>query len=1189
MKKSTASAKGAIQIIGARQNNLNNIDISLPHNELIVITGVSGSGKSSLAFDTVFAEAQRRYVETFSPYARQFLDRMDRPHVDKVLGIPPGIAIDQTNPVRTSRSTVGTMTELNDHLKLMMARCADLYCHQCAQLVKADNSDNIATELFDRYRDSRVMVSFRLEIPEKLGLDKLVAWLDSQGFTKIHDQTETWVEVIQDRLRLSSNNQARLIEALESALRFGQGEVRVTPLAEDRSALEACAFSTRLHCANCDITYQHPSPSHFSFNSPIGACDTCRGFGRTMGIDYNLVIPNVRLSLSEGCIRPWQTKTNAFCQRDVLKFSKQRGIDVNLPWAELSESDQQWIIAGDGPWDGKHWYGIKRFFDYLETQSYKMHIRVLLSKYRSYEPCPSCEGARLKMPSLIWRVGNKKLADETLAHRRRFMPKGVTASDQHWQQLPGLCLHDIMLLPLGVIAHFFNQLKLPGLSDIASKQLLNEVKTRLSFLTQVGLHYLTLDRQSRTLSGGEVQRINLTTALGTSLVNTLFVLDEPSIGLHPRDMDRVIKVMQSLRDAGNTLLVVEHDPQVMLAADRIIDMGPGAGKNGGKIQFNGSVTQLMARKTSLTAQYLRGEKSIGGDNIRGHEATGNTLDLLGASANNLKGINLHIPLQQLVCVTGVSGSGKSTLIQDTLCNALFQQFGTPKEAPGEYISLDGHQQIDALELVDQSPIGKTTRSNPASYTGALESIRKIFATLTEAKDRGYTAGSFSFNSGMKCPACSGNGFEHVEMQFLSDVYLRCGECNGTRYRAEVLEVKMLGANGVNASIADVLAMTSTEALAFFADQPKVIDALEPLIAVGLDYLQLGQAVPTLSGGEAQRLKLAAHLTKANSRHTEHTLFIFDEPTTGLHFEDIAKLNIAFRRLLDVGHSVLVVEHNLDVILESDHIIDMGPEGGDNGGEIIAEGSLSDIMKNSKSHTGRALKQYKKSLQSLVDSSRDVFEASPDYHVEPIYSQNAISIQNAHEHNLRGFDIEIPHDKLTVITGLSGSGKSTLAFDILFAEGQRRYLESLNAYARQFVQPASRPAIDALYGMPPTVAIEQRTSRGGRKSTVATLTEIHHYLRLLFVKLGTQYCPDCKVPIESSTVEQMAQQIMKHYRNKEVTILAPLIVARKGYYTDLAQWAAKKGFATLRVDGEDLSTHDWPRLDRYMLQNCQKDE
>ncbi|TAN55986.1 MAG: excinuclease ABC subunit A, partial [Betaproteobacteria bacterium] len=1143
----------AIHIRGARQNNLKNLSLSLPTGELIVVTGVSGSGKSSLVFDTLYAEGQRRYVETFSPYARQFLDRMDKPQVDAIEGIPPAIAIDQTNPVRSSRSTVGTMTELNDHLKLLYARAAALHCRGCGRPVLRDTPETIFAQLQARSREAgepRLVITFPVPVPKNFSEAEIQQLLERQGYTRLHSRSRTGLEVVQDRVRMSSAERARVIEALEAALRVGQGRVNVywgqTPFQGTEKGSDPFSvwrFSSDLHCADCDLHYAEATPAAFSFNSPIGACETCRGFGRVIGVDFGLVVPDESKTLRAGAIKPWQTASFRECQDDLQKYAKKRGVPLDVPWRELTPQQREWALEGESGWVSWKkswpgvWYGVRRFFKWLESKAYKMHIRVLLSKYRAYTACTACAGTRLKPDAILWKLGPGRLS-----------------------------IHDLVQLPIEQARRTLDGLELPGALDEAGDLLLGEIRSRLRFLCEVGLGYLTLDRQSRTLSGGEVQRINLTTALGTSLVNTLFVLDEPSIGLHPRDMGRVIEVMQRLRSAGNSLVVVEHDPQIMVAADRILDLGPGPGERGGEIVFFGT-PQALRRSETLTAQYLSGRRRVAA--TAANPPASAHLQVLGASEHNLKNIDLSIPLGRLLCVTGVSGSGKSTLVQDVLYAALRKAGGKPTEQPGAHRALIGAELIGDAVMVDQTPIGKTTRSNPASYVGAFGAIREQFARLPLSKERKYTAGTFSFNSGVgRCPACGGNGFEHVEMQFLSDVYLRCPDCDGRRFRAEVLEVALRGK-----SIADVLDLTVAQALRFFAAAPEVVARLRPLADVGLEYLRLGQPVPTLSGGEAQRLKLAGHLAGAAKSRAEPDprgkLFLFDEPTTGLHFDDIAKLLRAFRQLIAAGHSLLVIEHNLDVIRAADWIVDLGPEGGEAGGEIVCCGTPASVAVHPTSHTGRALRD-------------NAFAFHPSAIMEPAgrYLGNSIRIHNAREHNLKNIDVEIPRNRFSVITGVSGSGKSTLAFDILFAEGQRRYLESLNAYARQFVESASRPDVDAIFGIPPTVAIEQRTSRGGSKSTVGTLTEVHHFLRLLFVKLGTQHCPDCQLPIEPQSEATIAARLMRDYRGQRVGLLAPLVVNRKGVYTDLAKWARARGYTHLRVDGAFLAVEPFPRIDRF---------
>jgi excinuclease ABC subunit A len=1216
----------AIRIRGARQNNLKNVDLDIPTGKLVVVTGVSGSGKSSLVFDTLYAEGQRRYVETFSAYARQFLDRMDKPQVDRIDGVPPAIAIDQTNPVRTSRSTVGTMTELNDHLKLLFARAATLHCRRCARPVRRDTVASVREAMAARAAaagDPRLVVSFPIPVPANFSEDDVRTHLEAQGYTRVQASEATDVgrllHVAQDRFRLGSVDDARISDAVESALSRGHGRLSVHALDDEGNEAARWRFSTGLHCADCDIDYADPLPSLFSFNSPLGACETCRGFGRVIGIDLGLVLPDEGRTLAEGAVRPWQTASFSECQRDLAKFAARAGVPTNVPWRALDDSQRRWVVDGADDWTGKwqtQWYGIRRFFDWLESKAYKMHIRVLLSKYRSYTPCTACHGARLKPDALLWRVGSLAEAEAALATSpasaddatdvsyRRFMPAKVDWSDAQLARIAGLSIHDLMLLPIDRLAGFFDALKLPAPLDEAADLLLTELRARLRYLQQVGLGYLTLDRQSRTLSGGEVQRINLTTALGTSLVNTLFVLDEPSIGLHPRDMGRVIEVMQRLRDAGNSLVVVEHDPQVMFAADRMIDIGPGPGERGGRVVFDGDPRALRGTDT-LTGDYLSGRKQV--DTGRPLPVGPSTKKLIveGAREHNLKKVSVEIPLERLVCLTGVSGSGKSTLMQNVLLPALLKARGKATESPGAHDRLLGDDWIGDVVFVDQSPIGKTARSNPASYVGAFDPIRKRFAAAGLSKERGYTAGTFSFNAGDgRCPTCGGNGFEHVEMQFLSDVYLRCPDCDGKRFRAEVLDVTIAGRDGRPRSVAEVLELTVNEAIEAFADAHDIRTRLQPLVDVGLDYLRLGQPVPTLSGGEAQRLKLAGFLAEAASQGLTQTtapghasakagrrgtLFMFDEPTTGLHFDDVARLLRAFRKLLAAGHSLLVIEHNLDVIRASDWLIDLGPEGGDAGGRIVATGTPARLASEARTHTGKALAQYADALRPGrtghgAHATNLRAEEPSQKSLQSVLrerARDAIFVHHAREHNLKNIDVEIPRDKLTVITGVSGSGKSTLAFDVVFGEGQRRYLESLNAYARQFVQPSSRPDVDGVFGIPPTVAIEQRTSRGGRKSTVATLTEIYHFLRLLYVKVGHQYCPDCGVKIEPQSFDAIAARILRDYRGRHVGLLAPLVVARKGVYTDLAKWAKAKGFGHLRVDGRFLPTDRFPRLDRYV--------
>src|SRR5690349_18865536 len=742
-KKKAPANYACIAVHGARQNNLKNLSLEIPLHELVVVTGVSGSGKSSLVFDTLYAEGQRRYVETFSPYARQFLDRMDKPAVDRIDGIPPAIAIDQTNPVRTSRSTVGTMTELNDHLKLLFARAATLHCRNCGKPVRRDSAESIFADATARAAaggDPRVYICFPVTVPKNFKEAEVRQLLESQGYSRIHERHGDTLEVVQDRLRLGGADRSRVMESLETALRVGRGRVNlhVVEDSDPPKSVERWKYSNELHCADCDLAYRDPVPSLFSFNSPVGACETCRGFGRIIGIDYGLVIPDETKTLSGGAVKPWQTKSYKECQDDLVKFAKKRGIPLDTPWYGLSEAHKKWVIEGEGKWEKKVWYGARRFFEWLETKAYKMHVRVLLSRYRAYTPCTACGGSRLKPEALLWKI-------------------------------EGHDVHDLMLMSLDKCRAFFEALRLPAPLDEAADLLLSEVRARFAYLCEVGLGYLTLDRQSRTLSGGEVQRINLTTALGTSLVNTLFVLDEPSIGLHPRDMQRVTQVMHRLRDAGNSLVVVEHDPQIMLAADRILDLGPGAGERGGEIVAFDTPAAIRANPASLTGQYLSGKKvvapraappKVDNEPKARMVPSQKAIKLRGVTQHNLKNVDVEFPLRRLVCITGVSGSGKSTLIEDVLYKAMRKALGQPSEMPGAFDRLEGADLVDDVVMVDQSSIGRTTRSNPASYVGAFDVVRELFANEAAAKTRGYTPGTFSFNSGTgRCPTCSGNGFE----------------------------------------------------------------------------------------------------------------------------------------------------------------------------------------------------------------------------------------------------------------------------------------------------------------------------------------------------------------------------------------------------------------------------------------------
>jgi excinuclease ABC subunit A len=1195
-KRLAASAEcGCVEIRGARQNNLKGIDVDLPLGKLTVITGPSGSGKSSLAFETVYAEGQRRYVETFSPYMRQFLDRMDKPRVDDIRGIPPAIAIEQSNPVKSSRSTVGTMTEINDYLKLLWPRNAKAFCPSCGREIRPETAKSIANEALRDCAGKNVLITFWVSVPPKTEPKKFFEFLQQQGYLRVWIDNELVrvdvepkkslrlgprVQVIQDRIAIGHENRARLIEALETALRFGKGKINIV----DVEKTAEHPFSTGWHCAHCDVDIRPPTPGLFSFNNPLGACPECRGFGRTITIDLNKAIPDRSLSIKQGVVRVFRGQEFGESQKDLLRACARQEIDINVPFEELPKADQDFVINGEkrsgehaeDDYDSDRWYGVRGFFRWLESQVYKMHMRVLLSRYRAYTTCPRCNGGRFQPEALNYKI---------VAGRNRF------------------ALPDFAALSISNARDLLAKIDIAS-NDATAEMLRSEICVRLNYLCEVGVGYLTLDRSARTLSGGEVQRVNLTTCLGASLVNTLFVMDEPSIGLHPRDVGRLIRVMHNLRDRGNTLLVVEHEEQIIRAADNLIDIGPGRGERGGELIFNGALDQLLFRNKSLTADYLSGRKLIPVPKSRRRSTS--SIKISGAREHNLKNIDVDLPLGVFTCVTGVSGSGKSTLIHDVLYRNLLAAKGQATDQQvGACKSVSGAHRINEVVMVDQSQLARTPRSTPILYLGLYDRVRELFAAQPEAMSQGLTASAFSFNSGSgRCERCSGTGFEKIEMQFLSDLYVRCAECEGKRFQPHVLKIELH-----DKSIHDVLELTVSEAIQFFAqigEQKTLSEPLDVLDQVGLGYLRLGQPLNTLSGGESQRLKLVRHLaeksvvagvspakengaaeTAASTEKMRGNLFIFDEPTTGLHFDDVAMLLQVFQRLVDAGHSLIVIEHNLEVIKCADWIVDLGPEAGDDGGEVVGAGTPEQIAKIDSSHTGNFLRRVLEAKRANASRRFNIIddeelaraaETTPRYRVNG--TNHAIQIYGAREHNLKNIDVKIPRDQMVVITGLSGSGKSTLAFDILFAEGQRRFLDSMSPYARQFVEQLEKPDVDLVTGLPPSVAIEQRVTRGGGKSTVATVTEVYHFLRLLFAKTGAQFCPDCDLPVEKQNLAAIVKQLEAAAKRGLIKVLAPVVKARKGFHTDVARWAERQGFDTLFVDGQLIPIAQFRRLERF---------
>ena len=920
------SQPGWLRIEGARQNNLKNVSVDIPHDRLTVVTGVSGSGKSSLAFDTLFAEGQWRYIESLSTYARMFLERLDRPDVDRIEHIRPAIALEQKNPVRTARSTVGTATELHDYLRLLFAKIGRVHCPTCGAPARSDSADQVADALLRDHPGARAMICF----PLPSGTDRdgcaLLGALLQRGFARVKagdrvldlaemqgrpdglpaDLDPKTLSVILDRVVVGPDSRRRITDSLETALAEGEGRASVDLL--ERGTL---AVSRDFHCSACGVALSRPQPLLFSFNHPLGACPECRGFGNVLRYDEALVVPDQTRSLADGAVEPWSHPSGRWYQKQLLKAAKKRGVDTAVPYAHLSDEDRRWVYDG-----GAGLTGIRGFFEEVESYRYKLHVRVFLSRYRSQSPCPRCEGRRLRPEALAVRVAGASIAE-----------------------LGGRTIEELDTL--------FRSLSLSEWEATVARDVLKLLRAKLSFLLRVGLGYLTLARQTRTLSGGEAQRINLANQLGAQLTGTLYVLDEPSIGLHPRDTTRLAELCRELASGGNTVVIVEHDRALIEVADHLIEMGPGSGERGGHVVFAGSQAEFRKDPRSLTARYLSGRDSIPLPLARrpGRRA----LVLSGARANNLKNVTVKIPLNTLTCVTGVSGSGKSTLVHDTLYRAVARHFKADFAVPGAHDELRGLQHLKGIRLIDQEPIGRTPRSNPVTYVKAFDEIRRLFAGLTRAQTLGLGPGAFSFNvPGGRCETCEGDGFQKLEMYFVEDVYVTCQECEGRRYRPDVLQVTYK-----NRDISQVLQQTVDEAVDFFASEPVLVRRLKVLREVGLGYLRLGQPATTLSGGEAQRLKIAAELA---ARLTTDHLFILDEPTTGLHLDDIRKLLLVLNRLVDAGNTVLVVEHHLDVVKTADWVIDLGPEAGEAGGELVAEGTPEQIAQVPSSYTGKFLRE-----------------------------------------------------------------------------------------------------------------------------------------------------------------------------------------------------------------------------------------
>ncbi len=1211
-------AAADIVIKGAREHNLRDIDLVLPRNRLICLTGVSGSGKSSLAFDTLYAEGQRRYVESLSSFARQFLGQMPKPDVDYIGGLSPSISISQKSSGQNPRSTVGTITEIYDYLRVLYARTGQGHCPQCQRPITAQTRDQIIDRVSALPAGSRFSVLAPLVRAQKGEYRDLFEDLLKQGFVrarvdgtvvqltddlKLDRQMRHTIEVVVDRL-VAGDSRVRLAEAVDMALKLGTGNLVVatdaaqsvtdgkrrgaapeSPAeeAEPESASAAAAkgrkarargkvegdiqLSAHYACTHCGLSFEPPTPQLFSFNSPQGMCATCDGLGQQYTFDRELLVPDGSLSFKQGCfalIGAWRDlgrwRRHIFqgvAETVEHKHGLELGTMLNTPWQNLGPALQAMWLMGTGDlhvtftWrngvKGQKYGGrfegiIPQLLSRHRNSQSKMQLRQL-EKYMTVLDCPTCHGARLNPQAMAVRLSTRH---------------------PQFAARPGASLPEVCHLAIADASRFFSELDLDGTRAHVAGEVLKEIRGRLGFLSNVGLDYLTLDRTAPTLSGGESQRIRLAGQIGCGLVGVLYILDEPSIGLHPRDNDRLLDTLTTLRDMGNTVVVVEHDEDTMRAADYIVDFGPGPGVRGGEVVATGPASELAKEPRSVTGQYLSGALKIEVPEMA-RPLTGNFLRIIGARHNNLTGIDVDIPLGAVVCVTGVSGSGKSSLVNDILADSLHRDLNGGESQPGLHDRIEGLEHLDKLIAIDQSPIGRTPRSNPATYIKLFDEIRDLYTQLPESKARGYKAGRFSFNvNGGRCEACEGNGSNKLDMDFLADVWVVCPVCEGHRFNRETLQVRFKGK-----SISDVLEMDVQQALTHFENVPKIRHKLQTLHDVGLDYLKLGQPSPTLSGGEAQRIKLARELVK---KSTGRTLYLLDEPTTGLHFADIKLLLKVLHDFADAGNTVLVVEHNLDVIKTADWVIDLGPEGGSGGGRLVAEGTPREVAAVDASHTGRA-------LRPLLDpeAARKAIKRGPS--LAPKTEVRSIRVQGARQHNLKGIDVEIPRDKITVCCGMSGSGKSSLAMDTIYAEGQRRYVESLSSYARQFVGQMQKPLLDHIEGLSPAIAIEQKHLGHTPRSTVGTVTEIYDYLRILLARLGEPYCPDCDLPIGTQTADEIIDKLLEVPAGTKLYLMAPLEIDVGERYETLWEEIRATGYVRIRVDGQTFSVDEPPTIDR----------
>lgn len=1152
-----------LTIKGARVHNLKNVDLTLRKNELIVFTGVSGSGKSSLAFDTLYAEGQRRYVESLSSYARQFIGQMEKPDVDSITGLPPAISIEQKSAARNPRSTVGTLTEIHDYLRVLYARVGTRHCPQCGRRIGAQTRQEIVARVLALPEGTRIHVLAPVVRGQKGEYRDLLEEMSRHGYVRARVDGEIVpltvnlrldrhrkhdLEIVTDRLVLKRDVRPRLAEAVENALKLGEDTVIVA--AEGRRDL---LLSSSSACPDCGLSFAEPTPALFSFNTPQGMCPRCQGLGRTYEIDPERLVLNPRRTVGEYPLRLMHQSHwwRHYYEGVGLAF----GFDLNTRWRDLTPEQKHVFLygAGDarlefqfrnrrGRWRFSHydrWVGIipelQERYGRARSQTLKRKIEELMA----VQTCPDCDGDRLRPEARAVRLGGKSLPE-------------------------------VSRMPLADCARFFRRLRLNPTQSRIAEEALKEVRGRLDFLLNVGLPYLTLDRTAPTLSGGEAQRIRLAGQIGCGLVGVLYILDEPSIGLHPRDNRRLLRTLQDLRDVGNTVIVVEHDEDTMRAADTLVDFGPGPGAQGGEVVVKGSLRALIRSRRSVTGRYLKGEEEIP---VPARRPVTNQpfLRLVGARHNNLKNLEVRFPLGTFVCVTGVSGSGKSSLLSDTLYPALREALHHDDVSPGAFDGLEGVNHLDKVLNIDQSPIGRTPRSNPATYVKVFDPIRRLFAELPEARRRGYKPGRFSFNvEGGRCEACQGNGANRLEMDFLADLWVPCPVCEGKRFNRETLAIEYKGAN-----IADVLDMEVARAVDHFANQPQIRRMLETLHEVGMDYVKLGQPSPTLSGGEAQRIKLARELVKQS---TGRTLYLLDEPTTGLHFDDLRKLLQVLHGLVDRGNTVIVIEHNLEVVKTADWVIDLGPEGGEAGGWVVAEGTPEEVAAVKASHTGRVLRKVLRGRRR-TPRKQGGKDAGSALKKPPRRERTTLSVRGARQHNLKDLDVDLPRNRFVVFSGVSGSGKSSLALDTLYAEGQRRYVESLSAYARQFLSQMPKPKVEQVMGLSPAIAIEQKAVAKSPRSTVGTVTEVYDYLRVLFAQLGKPYCPACGGEVGSMTTSEVIQAVLRLTPGLRVYLLAPVEPRGNESYDRLFARLHRDGYARIRVDGEIVPLANAPALDR----------